>query len=122
MHATASHPTTPLTTDQFATPHPASDQASRQAAGAPANPETARAFSITSFVLGIASVVSGWTFFVPIAGLIFGIISLRRHTTERTLALWGVWLNAAMLALSALLVLAVLAAVALGLFAIPFVV
>ncbi|MFC5338874.1 DUF4190 domain-containing protein [Leucobacter denitrificans] len=61
------------------------------------------AFAVTSFVLGIASIVAGWTFVAPIVGLIFGIISLRRRTAERTLALWGVWLNAAMLALSVLI-------------------
>ncbi|MBS3181943.1 DUF4190 domain-containing protein [Leucobacter sp. Marseille-Q4368] len=61
--------------------------------------EHSRAFSITSFVLGIASVVSGWTFFAPITGLVFGILALRRGTQDRALALWGVWLNAVMLAL-----------------------
>lgn len=66
------------------------------------------AFAITSFVLGIASIVSGWTFIAPIVGLVFGVLALRRNTTERTLALWGVWLNIAMLALT---VLAIFAAV-----------
>ncbi|MBP1325926.1 hypothetical protein JOF28_001158 [Leucobacter exalbidus] len=62
--------------------------------------ETARGLAITSFVLGLASVVSGWTFVVPVLGLVLGLVSLRRKTTERTLALWGVWLNIAMLAFS----------------------
>lgn len=61
-------------------------------------PGRENAFAITSFVLGIASIVSSWTFFAPIIGLVFGILALRRRTTERTLALWGVWLNAIMLA------------------------
>lgn len=69
---------------------------------APAAADNTRAFTITSFVLGIASIVSGWTFIAPIIGLTFGIIALRRKTAERTLALWGVWLNAAMLALTIL--------------------
>ena len=56
------------------------------------------AFAITSFVLGIASIVSSWTFIAPIAGLVLGILALRRNTSERTLALWGVWMNAIMLA------------------------
>lgn len=116
MHATTSHTTAPLT-------HPQEHAEPAQAPHvAPVDAGTARTFSITSFILGIASVVSGWTFFVPIAGLVFGILALRRQTAERTLALWGVWLNAAMLALSALLVLAVLAAIAFGLFTLPFVV
>ncbi len=69
----------------------------------PATSDQGNAFAVTSFVLGIASIVAGWTFIAPVVGLIFGIISLRRRTAERTLALWGVWLNAAMLALSALI-------------------
>lgn len=71
------------------------------------NPSTSNAFAITSFVLGIASIVSSWTFIAPIVGLIFGILALRRKTQERTLALWGLWMNAAMLALTALVALAV---------------
>lgn len=66
------------------------------------------AFAITSFVLGIASIVSGWTLIAPIVGLVFGVLALRRRTTERTLALWGVWLNVAMLALTALVVIVML--------------
>ncbi|QAB19103.1 hypothetical protein Leucomu_02270 [Leucobacter muris] len=75
---------------------------------------------MTSFVLGIASVVSGWTFIAPITGLILGVLALRRNTTERTLALWGVWLNAAMLALTALAALIALALLGFGLITIPF--
>lgn len=77
---------------------------------------TATTFAITSFVLGIASIVSGWTFFAPIVGLVFGILALRRKAKERTLALWGVWINAIMLALSALMVLGFAAFAALGIF------
>lgn len=86
----------------------------------PANPETTRGFAITSLVLGIASVVSGWTFFVPVAGLVFGILALRRGTTDRALTLWGVWLNAIMLALFALAVLFFGIVISLGIFALPF--
>lgn len=60
-------------------------------------PEQTRAFAITSFVLGIVSVASGWTFFAPITGLVLGLIALRRRPAERAITLWGVWLNAAML-------------------------
>ncbi|MGO3147765.1 MAG: DUF4190 domain-containing protein [Leucobacter sp.] len=85
---------------------PANAQQSPQGYQPPiAAPEADRgnALSVTSFVLGIASIVAGWTFVAPAVGLILGIIALRRNTQERTLALWGVWLNAAMLALSALI-------------------
>ncbi|QZY51265.1 DUF4190 domain-containing protein [Leucobacter tenebrionis] len=93
----------------------------RPAAEPQANPgDNARAFAITSFVLGIASVVSGWTFIAPIAGLILGIIALRRNTSERTLALWGVWLNGIMLALAALAIVAFVLMLGAGLIALPF--
>ena len=61
------------------------------------------AFAIASFVVGIASIVSGWTLVAPIVGLILGVLALRRDTKERTLALWGVWMNAAILALVAIM-------------------
>lgn len=101
------------------------DQAAQTEPGRPAGApgevgENARAFAITSFVLGIASVVSGWTFIAPITGLILGVLALRRNTTERTLALWGVWLNAAMLALTALAALIAIALLGFGLITIPF--
>lgn len=85
----------------------------------PAEPQQnyADAFSITSFVLGIASIVSGWTFVAPILGLVFGLLALRRQTKERTLALWGVWLNAAMLVLTVLLFAGLALVMMFGLFA-----
>jgi len=75
------------------------------------------AFAITSFVLGLVSVVSSWTFFAPIIGLILGIIALRRQTAERTLALWGVWLNAALLTLTVLFAFGIAALLGFGLLA-----
>ena len=114
MHATATYPS-----DQYSTaPHTAA--ASQHPGQAPANPDTTRGFAITSLVLGIASVVSGWTFFVPVAGLVFGVLALRRGTPDRTLTLWGVWLNAIMLALTALTVLFFMVVISLGFFALPF--
>ncbi|MFD5600448.1 DUF4190 domain-containing protein [Leucobacter sp. NPDC058333] len=79
----------------------------------PAAPR-ARGFAITSLVLGIASVVSGWTFFAPIAGIIFGVSALRRDTTERAVALWGVWLNVVMLALWAITAVVLVAVFGIG--------
>lgn len=78
------------------------------------------AFAITSFVLGLASIVSGWTFFAPIVGLILGILALRRGTPERALALWGVWLNGAMLALSLIGIVVFGALLGAGILALPF--
>lgn len=71
-------------------------------------------------MLGIVSVASGWLFFAPLTGLILGVVALRRGTTERTLALWGVWLNGVMLALWAIAVAALLAFIGAGLIAAPF--
>lgn len=105
--------------DRAPAPEPAAPSAP-----ASASDENSRTFAITSFVLGIASIVSGWTVVAPAVGLIFGIISLRRNTSERTLALWGVWLNAAMLALTALFIIAmavVFATVGIAAFSAPWV-
>ncbi|MBL3691051.1 hypothetical protein D3226_13990 [Leucobacter chromiireducens subsp. chromiireducens] len=75
---------------------------------------------MVGFVLGIASIVSSWTFIAPIAGLILSILALRRGTTERTLALWGVWLNSIMLAFTAIGILIGAVALGAGLLALPF--
>ncbi|MBK0422786.1 DUF4190 domain-containing protein [Leucobacter sp. CSA2] len=95
------------------------------AAAAPRGPQPDPAgrthtFTIASFILGIVSVVSGWTFIAPIVGLTLGVIALRRGTKDRALALWGVWLNAAMLAISAIVVLFSVLFVGMGLLAVPF--
>lgn len=65
----------------------------------------AHGFAVASFVLGIASFVGGWTVVAPVVGLVLGILALRRHTTERTLALWGVWINGAILAFGSIALL-----------------
>ncbi|MBK0417924.1 hypothetical protein JD276_02590 [Leucobacter sp. CSA1] len=75
---------------------------------------------MASFVLGLVSVVSGWTFFAPLAGLILGIVALRRGTSERTLTIWGIALNGAMLALAALALIVVLSLLSFGIFTLPF--
>ena len=76
----------------------------------------ARGLTISSFVLGIVSIASGWIFFVPLTGLILGLVALHRKPAERALTVWGIALNGAMLLVSVvllfllgLLVLAVLA-------------
>lgn len=70
---------------------------------APKPQSDGRSFAIASFVIGLASIVSGWTLVAPVVGLILGVLALRRETPERTLALWGVWMNAAILALVAIM-------------------
>ncbi|WP_417215493.1 DUF4190 domain-containing protein [Arthrobacter sp.] len=56
-----------------------------------------RGMSITSLVLGLVSIFSGFTFIVPIAGLVFGFIGLRREPAGRGMAIAGVILNGVML-------------------------
>lgn len=72
-------------------------------------------FAVASFVLGIASIVSGWTIVAPVAGLVLGILALKRKTPERTLALWGVWLNGIILGFAVLGILLIIGALTLGL-------
>ena len=77
-------------------------QAPAQAPTQPLPGEHSYGFAIASFVIGIASIIGGWTLIAPAVGLVLGIPALRRHTTERTLALWGVWLNGVILAFAAI--------------------
>lgn len=58
----------------------------------------ARTLSITSFALGLASIVFSWTFLAPIAGLVLGVLALGREPRGRTFAIWGIVLNTVMLA------------------------
>lgn len=76
-----------------------------------------RGLSISSLVIGIVSIVAGWTFIAPVAGLVLGILALRRDPAGRTFAIWGIVLNGLMLAGVALF--AAIAAV-FGLALLPF--
>jgi hypothetical protein len=53
--------------------------------------------AVWSLVLGLASIVFGFTFVVPIAGLVLGILSRRREAEGRTMALVGIISSAVML-------------------------
>lgn len=76
-----------------------------------------KGFSIASLVLGLVSIVAGFTFFVPAIGLVLGVLALKREPASRTMAIWGIVLNAVMLA-GALLV--TFGALTFGLFMLPF--
>ena len=94
----------------------APDQAS--ATTPPASPVAAGgALALSSLVLGLVSIVAGWTFLAPLAGLVVGILALRSEPQNRTMASWGIALNAVMLAG---VILFGLAAVAFGLAVLPF--
>ena len=55
-----------------------------------------RNLSIIALVLGLASVVFGQTFLVPIAAIVLGIVAYRREPTGHTLAVWAIVLGAVM--------------------------
>ncbi|WP_144760977.1 hypothetical protein [Curtobacterium sp. 9128] len=57
-----------------------------------------------SLVLGICSLLAGWTFFAPVVGLCLGIASRRREPLARGRAGWGVFLNLVALAVWIVLV------------------
>jgi hypothetical protein len=76
--------------------------------------------SITSLVLGLVSIVAGWTFLAPLAGLVCGILALKREPAGRTMAIWGVVLNAIMLTGFAIAAIVAMAGVGIGLAFLPF--
>lgn len=82
----------------------------------PAPASTGGVLAVTSLVLGLVSILAGWTFLVPLAGLVVGILALGREPQSRTMAIWGIVLNAVMLAG---VILIGLAAVVFGLVVLP---
>ncbi|MGN8049232.1 hypothetical protein ACTJKO_06040 [Curtobacterium sp. 22159] len=56
-----------------------------------------------SLVLGICSLLAGWTFVAPVIGLCLGIASRSREPLARGRAGWGVFLNLVALAVWILL-------------------
>jgi len=52
--------------------------------------------SVIALVLGIASVLLGYTFFVPIAAIVVGVLGYRREPGARAMAVWGIVLGAVM--------------------------
>jgi len=53
--------------------------------------------SIASLVLGLSSMFFGWTFLVPIVGLVLGIIGSRKEPAGKGLAVAGIIINSIML-------------------------
>jgi hypothetical protein len=87
-------------------------------APAAAQPES-KALSITSLVLGLTSIVFSWTFFAPIAGLVVGILALKQEPASKTMAIWGIVLNAVMLAGAVFVALAAIIGAGIGLAFLP---
>ena len=52
-----------------------------------------KTLSISSMVLGIASLLFGWTFLVPIAGVICGFMGMKREPAAKGFWLTGLVLN-----------------------------
>ncbi|HEV7184111.1 MAG: DUF4190 domain-containing protein [Actinomycetales bacterium] len=87
-------------------------QAPYSAFGAPVAQPANKSLSITSLVLGLASILFSWTFFAPIAGLVAGILALQREPAGRTMAIWGIVLNSVML--TGVIIVALLALIGIG--------
>lgn len=47
---------------------------------------------ISSFVIGVVSITTG-NFLAAIVGLIMGLVARNRPNNQRSLTLWGIWLN-----------------------------
>jgi hypothetical protein len=56
-------------------------------------PGPPRGLSITSMILGLVSIVAGFTFLVPLIGFVLGIIGLRKEPAGRGMAITGLILN-----------------------------
>jgi hypothetical protein len=77
--------------------------------------------SITSFVLGLVSIFFGFIFFVPLVGLVLGILAVKKEPTARGFAIAGIWINAVMLGLVVLGVVVIVILVAVfGAFSVPY--
>jgi hypothetical protein len=55
-----------------------------------------KSLSIVALVLGIVSVLLGFTFLVPIAAIVVGVIGYRREPAGHAFAVWGIVLGAVM--------------------------
>jgi hypothetical protein len=60
-------------------------------------PPPPRGKSIASMILGIAAIFFGFTFVVPIVGLVLGIIGVRSEPAGHGMAIAGIIMNALML-------------------------
>jgi hypothetical protein len=56
-------------------------------------PGPPKGLSVTSMVLGLVSIVLGFTFLVPLVGFVLGIIGVRREPAGRGMAITGLVLN-----------------------------
>ena len=57
-------------------------------------PNTGTGLGTASLVIGLVSLLAGWTFIAPILGLALGLSSRTREPYARSIAGWGIALNA----------------------------
>ncbi|GAB2448293.1 hypothetical protein HD599_001743 [Conyzicola lurida] len=62
----------------------------------PTAPAATRNLSVVALILGIASVLLGLTFLVPIAAIVVGVLAYRREPEGHAFAVWGIVLGAVM--------------------------
>lgn len=67
-----------------------------------------KGMSVASMVLGLVSIFFGWTFLVPLVGLVLGIAGLKKEPAGKGMAVTGVILNGLMIAGWVLLVMMLL--------------
>jgi len=83
-------------TETTATPITATSHVSSSVPTGAAPIAPARTLSIVALALGAASVLFGYTFLVPIAAIVVGILGYQREPEARTMAVWGIVLGAIM--------------------------
>lgn len=76
--------------------------------------------SIASLVLGVSSIFFGFTFLVPLIGLILGFVGKRNEPAGRGMALAGIWINAIILGFWVAVTVFFVLAIVGGLLTIPF--
>jgi hypothetical protein len=72
-----------------------------------AAPPAPKGMSIASMVLGLVSIAFGFTFVLPVVGLVLGIIGLRREPTGRGMALTGVIVSSLILLVWVIIIVAI---------------
>jgi hypothetical protein len=80
----------------------------------PAYPPASTTLSISSFVLGLVSIIFGFIVFVPLVGLVLGIRAVKKEPAARGFAIAGIWINAVMLGLVVIAIVIVMLLLVLG--------
>jgi len=87
---------TETSTETTASPITATSHVSSSAPTGAAPFAPVRTLSIIALALGAASVLFGYTFLVPIAAIVVGILGYQREPEARVMSVWGIVLGAVM--------------------------